>query len=161
MNRRATKNLQQSLVFPTSQVFLFRARRTEEIPTHDYQRHDRWMSPVSRVRLNGSFTLRSRALRIKDLTSFFLAYQILFHTSFVSFYLCLKLVHCIIVCCMFISTRVPFGVMINSAIGKLSTIFTRISESPVNLASSDFLTSYRRRFLTSYSHKRKIEVIAC
>ena len=50
MNRRATKNLQQSLVFPTSQVFLFRARRTEEIPTHDYQRHDRWMSPVSRVR---------------------------------------------------------------------------------------------------------------
>ena len=61
------------------------ARRTEEIPTHDYQRHDRWMSPVSRVRLNGSFTLRSRALRIKDLTSFS-AYQILFHTSFVSFY---------------------------------------------------------------------------
>ena len=124
MNRRATKNLQQSLVFPTSQVFLFRARRTsrtEEIPTHDYQRHDRWMSPVSRVRLNGSFTLRWRALRIKDLTSFS-AYQILFHTSFVSFYLCLKLVHCIIVCCMFISTRVPFGVMINSAIGKLSTM---------------------------------------
>ena len=124
MNRRATKNLQQSLVFPTSQVFLFRARRTsrtEEIPTHDYQRHDRWMSPVSRVRLNGPFTLRWRALRIKDLTSFS-AYQILFHTSFVSFYLCLKLVHCIIVCCMFISTRVPFGVMINSAIGKLSTM---------------------------------------
>ena len=121
MNRRATKNLQQSLVFPTSQVFLFRARRTEEIPTHDYQGHDRWMSPVSRVRLNGSFTLRWRALRIKDLTSFS-AYQILFHTSFVSFYLCLKLVHCIIACCMFISARVPFGVMINSVIGKLSTM---------------------------------------
>ena len=121
MNRRATKNLQQSLVFPTSQVFLFRARRTKEISTHDYQRHDRWMSPVSRVRLNGSFTFRWRALRIKDLTSFS-AYQNLFHTSFVSFYLCLKLVHCIIVCCMFISTRIPFGVMINSAIGKLSTM---------------------------------------
>ncbi|XP_068691756.1 uncharacterized protein [Montipora foliosa] len=45
------KEFHADAFFPTFDKNTYTLIRTEEIPTHDYQRHDRWMSPVSRVRL--------------------------------------------------------------------------------------------------------------